>query len=113
MGQKELVILLIYRNKLGGYVRINQLKEVYSISDSLFLSIKNKFLISDSSIKKIDINICSIKGLIFHPYINWNLANAIVNYRQQHGQYMNKEKIKEIHLVNEQIYLKIAPYLKI
>lgn len=113
IGPKRASYIIKYRNKLGGYVRINQLKEVYSISDSLFLSIKNKFLISDSSVIKININICSIKDLIFHPYINWNLANAIVNYRQQHGQYMNKEKIKEIHLVNEQIYLKIAPYLKI
>ena len=52
-----------------------------------------------------------VDSLKKHPYINWNLANAIVEYRNQHGPYHTIEKIKSIHLVNDEIYLKIAPYL--
>ena len=51
--------------------------------------------------------------LVRHPYFNWNLANVIFNFRTQHGPFESKDKIKEIHLVNDKIYRKIAPYLKV
>ena len=112
IGLKTANQILSFRKSLGGFVNVNQLKEVYFVSDSLYYSIKDQ-LFNDNKVLKININKVSIDSLKRHPYINWNLANAIVNFRIQHGQYESVEKIKEIHLVNEEIYLKIAPYLKI
>ena len=67
---KELSRFLKYRNLLGGFKSVNQLKEVYSINDSLFESIKYFLIIKDSSLKQININLCSIKDLNRHPYKN-------------------------------------------
>ena len=112
IGPKTARQILSFRNNLGGFLSKDQLKEVYLISDSLYKTFENQ-LFNDSQILKININNVSISDLKKHPYINWNLANAIVNYRIQHGDFFSVDKIKEIHLVNDEIYRKIAPYLKI
>lgn len=112
IGPKTANQIINYRKKLGGFNNVNQLKEVYLVSDSLFKKVENQFQVI-SGVVKLIINTDNPKLLISHPYINWNIANAIVNYRFQHGNYSSINKIKEIHLVNEEIYRKIAPYLKI
>ena len=46
-----------------------------------------------------------------HPYINKNLARALTNFSLQNGPFHTLEDIKKCHLVTDEIYLKIAPYL--
>ncbi len=82
-------------------------------SDSLYLTFKENLFLEDSSWNQININQIQSEFLVKHPYFNWNLDNAIVNFRTQHGPFESKDKIKEIHLVNDKIYRKIAPYLKV
>ena len=105
--------IIEYRSKLGGFLKKEQLKEIYGFRIETYDKIKNKIHILDSTIIRININTVSIEALKNHPYINWNLANSIVKYREQHGQYTSIEKIKSIHLVVDEIYRKIAPYLRI
>ena len=112
IGLKTAKQIISFRNVLGGFIKVSQMKEVYLINDTLYENIKSHFFV-DSDIIKININTATLDSLKKHPYINWNLANAIVNFREQHGVYHSIEKIKKIHLVNDKIYLKIAPYLKI
>jgi len=69
--------------------------------------------IRTSPIKKINLNEISLDSLKQHPYFNWSLSNAIVNYRYQHGEFKSKINIKKIHLVNDEIYRKIAPYISV
>ncbi|MAP01547.1 MAG: hypothetical protein CMD01_01855 [Flavobacteriales bacterium] len=104
--------IINYKNNLGGFVRLNQLDEVYGLEKSILKQLKENFYICDSFfVDKLNVNLISIDSLKKHPYINWNLANAIVSYRNQHGAYDSIVKIKSTHLVNDEIYRKIAPYL--
>ena len=48
-----------------------------------------------------------------HPYLRYALANAIVQYRVQHGMYILVDDIKKIMLVTEDVFNKIGPYLKV
>ena len=105
--------IIKFRQKLGGFVHLTQIKEVYGLKPETYQKIERSIEIKDTVIVKLNINQCSVEEFKAHPYFNWNLSNAIVNYRQQHGQYISIEKIKSIHLVNEEIYRKIAPYLTI
>ena len=113
IGPKRAQRIVSFRNKLGGFINTDQLREVYSISDSLYFTFKENLFLEDSSWNQININQIQSEFLVKHPYFNWNLANAIVNFRTQHGPFESKDKIKEIHLVNDKIYRKIAPYLKV
>ena len=98
---------------LGGFISVNQPKEVYSINDSLFESIKDFFIIKDSTLKLININLHSFKDLNRHSYIKWNIANSIINYRNQYGLYSSLEKLLKIHIIDQEIYFKIVSYLTI
>ncbi|HET6245864.1 MAG: helix-hairpin-helix domain-containing protein [Bacteroidetes bacterium] len=106
--------IIKYRNALGGFRDINQLLEVYDFTKELVESIKPYIVIDTAAVKKININTCLASDLKRHPYINnWNITNSIVNYRDQHGSYKTIEDIKKSDLVNDELYLKLAPYLSI
>ena len=113
VGAKRSIHILNYKNALGGFVRVSQVNEVFSISDSLFKSFERFLNIKDSSLVKININTCSVKQLKNHPYINWNLANSIVNFREQHGLFKLLEDLKKIHILDNKLYYKVVPYLTI
>jgi competence protein ComEA len=102
-----------YRNKLGGFYAIEQLAETYGLPDSTFQKIKDRLLIDTSAIHKLHINNISLDELKQHPYVRYHVANAIVQYRTQHGHFLKREDIKKIMLVTDELYIKLAPYLSI
>ena len=63
------------------------------------------------STKKININTATKDEMKIHPYIKWNLANAIVEYRNQHGNFSSLEDLKQISLITDEIFNKIKIYL--
>ncbi len=104
--------IIKYRNRLGGFQKVEQLMEVYGMKEEQFDLIKTQVKVNPSVIIKININSCTPEELKNHPYINnWNIANALVNYRKKHGLFKSIEEIKKCDLVNEELYLKLAPYL--
>ena len=63
--------------------------------------------------KKININTADVNTLKQHPYIRWNVANAIVQYRQQHGVFSTREQLQQIVLVTPELYQKIEQYIAV
>jgi len=100
-----------YRKLLGGFIVAEQVMEVYGIEDSLFNAIASQLFVDKSIIYKININKAPAHKFSKHPYINWNIANAIVNYRDQHGSYIALEDIKNTDVVSDELLEKILPYL--
>ena len=98
---------------LRGFININQIKEVCSINDSFFDSIKDCLVVKDSTLNQINFNLWGIKELNYHPYIKWNIANSIINYKNQHELYNSLDELYKIHIINQEIYLKIVPYITI
>ncbi len=113
IGSKLATRIVSFRDKLGGFYSIDQIKETYGLPDSSFQKVKQYLNISNASVKKININTAAKDEMKMHPYIKWNLANAIVEYRNQHGEYKTVEDVKKIMLVTEDIYSKVSPYLSV
>ena len=67
--------------------------------------------LSSASVKKVNINTATLEELKAHPYIRYAIANAIVQYRVQHGNYSSVEEIKKIMVVTDDVYKKVSPYL--
>ncbi|MFA6924127.1 MAG: helix-hairpin-helix domain-containing protein [Bacteroidales bacterium] len=105
--------IIKYRNLLGGFYKKEQLLEVWGIDSSKYFQFSDFVEINSTLIKKININSTNVEELKTHPYIKYNIANAIVNYRKQHGNYKTIADIKKIVLIDEKIFQKISPYLKI
>lgn len=102
--------IIKYRQQLGGFAFKEQLMEIWKFDQEKFNAVKDYIIVDESEIKKININTCTSEQLK-HPYISWNIANAIVNYRKQHGKYKKIEEIKNTDLVDDETYRKIVVYL--
>ena len=105
-------VIIEHREKLGGYLTKEQVMEVYGMDSAKYTKIAPELWVDSTQIRKININQATLKELLRHPYINFNQAKAIVNYREQHGSYKQLKDLKKIHLINEDTYTKLAPYLK-
>lgn len=100
-----------YREKLGGFVSFDQLHEVWGLDSATIQILLPQLTLNTAAIRKIPINHCSVAELKKHPYLNYNVANNIVLYRDRHGDYAKLEDIRKAVLVNEELFRKIAPYL--
>ncbi len=111
IGSKLANRIISYRQSLGGFYSIEQIAEVYALPDSTFQKIRPRLSLSSVSVKLININTSSKDELKIHPYIRWNLANAIVEYRNQHGEFNTIEDLLKIRVITEEIFEKVKPYL--
>lgn len=104
-----------YRESLGGFISMDQLAEVYVLRDKpdAVEQLKEILYLEPGDVRKIPINSVTPEQLAKHPYINWKIANGLVNYRKQHGPFSNVEAIKGSVLVNDSLYDRIAPYLAV
>lgn len=111
VGPASAVIILRYRNRLGGFYRKEQLKEVYGIDSSRYEEIKSQVSVNPAKIKKLPINTISFDQLRLFPYLNYKQVNAVIEYRKQHGNYNSVDDLKNIVLLDAGILRKIEPYI--
>jgi competence ComEA-like helix-hairpin-helix protein len=104
--------IILYREKLGGFLDLIQLLEVWGLQDSVLQKSKNRIILG-GEIKKIDINLATFETLKTHPYIGYKSANAIINYRNQHGNFNRLEDIQKIIQIDEKSYNRFQRYLTI
>jgi len=100
-----------FRDALGGFHNVNQLREVYGMDDERFKTIVPYLEIGQLSLARIDVNSAGIDILRKHPYINNKQAIAIVNNREQNGPFKNIEDLKRIVILDTVFLNKLAPYL--
>jgi competence protein ComEA len=103
--------IIYYRERLGGFINKEQLKEVYGLDELKYAEIKDQLKVDASKIRKIDINNITFDKLRLMPYLDYKQVNAIIEYRQQHGNYASGADLKNIAIIDEGILRKIEPYL--
>jgi DNA uptake protein ComE-like DNA-binding protein len=113
IGEKYSSRIVRYRNWLGGFHSKEQLLEVYGIDSTLLHTISPFLKLEGDSLKRVNINECSLKDLSSHPYIPYKIAKLIVKYREHHGVYSSLDELKNIPLIDEQLFRKIAVYLEL
>jgi len=106
-------VIMEYREKLGGYRTKEQVLEVYGMDSAKYARIENQLIVDSTNYVRININEATLKMLVRHPYLNFNQAKAIVNYRKQHGVFTELSELENIHLLKGETYRKIAPYLSV
>lgn len=102
-----------YREKLGGFLALDQLTEIWGFDEDILYDLRGKIYVDAGKAKIHDVNTVTLDELKAHPYFKYKLSNAIVNYRMQHGPYQSLTDLKKIVLVNDSIYGNITRYLKI
>ncbi len=103
--------IITFRDKLGGYLNKEQLLEINKMTPEILSSIKEYISFDNELISQININEATSEDLSKHPYISWNVANAIVKFRAQHGNYESLNEILKTKIIDNELFLKIKPYL--
>ena len=104
-----------YRNQLGGYLREDQLNEVFVLRDAPDLRDslrKYTFVAAGFAPKLVNVNTASFDELYLHPYIGKPRARIIVAYRQQHGPFKQVEDLKQIPILKAEDWEKMRPYVR-
>ncbi len=106
--------IIHFREALGGFYSVSQIKEVYGLPDSTFLRIKSHLRFSDKAeIEQINLNETNLETLFGHPYIPYHLAKAVIAFRKQHGKYKSVDEVTKVKLMTPQVFQKIKPYLTV
>ncbi len=111
IGSKLALRIIHFREKLGGFYSINQVAETFGLADSVFRRIQPYLRLEVMTLRKININTATAEELKVHPYLKWNVINALLAYRKEHGAFRKKEDLKQVMAVTDEIYQRIAPYL--
>lgn len=104
--------IIRFRDKLGGFYAITQVRETYGLPDSTFNKIQPYLRLNAVSLKKLDLNSADEQTLAQHPYIRYKLARLIVLYRSNNGPFSQPSDLLGIPLVDDSIYRKIEHYIK-
>jgi len=107
--------ILRYRERLGGFLSMDQLAEVPVLRDKPdALERMGALLVIDTlAVRRIPINTCTVEELAAHPYARWNVARPLIAFRTHHGPFREVADIKGCVLVNEDVFRKLAPYLSV
>lgn len=111
IGSKLAQRIVHFREKLGGFHAVEQVGETYGLPDSTYQQIRQFLQCSPAAVRTLNINTADVDALRQHPYIRWALANAIVQFRGQHGAYQAVDQLLQINIVTPEILEKIRPYL--
>lgn len=104
-----------YRQRLGGFLREEQLAEIYSLRDApdLVDSLrKYTFVRPGFAPTPIDVNSAPFEILQAHPYVGKRLARVIVAFRQQHGPFKQAADLRQIRILDDASFEKMQPYLR-
>ncbi|MDZ4669076.1 MAG: helix-hairpin-helix domain-containing protein [bacterium] len=102
-----------YRNKLRGFHNLSQLMEIWGFKEDFLFDLEGKISLDSRLVNVYKLNHVGVDELKSHPYFKFTLSKAIVNFRNQHGNYARVEDIKQIKLVNDSIYSLVSPYLMV
>lgn len=74
--------ILNYRNRLGGFYSKEQLLEIHGIPTE---ALAYFHIMTNNKTVKININKATLNQLRHHPYISFEQAKCIINYRNRYG----------------------------
>jgi competence protein ComEA len=104
--------IIKYRHLLGGFARIDQLKEVYGLPEETYNIIKERIIIDTSTVTRIYINTSDYKELVRLPYFEKYEVNAILKYRELMGKVSSLNELVDNKVITKEKAAKIRPYLR-
>ena len=88
--------IVTYRNKLGGFLNLEQLLEVKGLDSVHYQAILPYLQFQSVETEKIDINRDDFKTLVNHPYLNYDLVKAIFKQRDSKGMIKNWSQLQAV-----------------
>ncbi len=103
--------ILTYREKLGGYHSMSQLKEVEGVSDSVYTSWEKWLRVDSCLVRPLHINEASLTKLYRHPYIDFYQAKVIKELSREYGHIDGWEQFCLLEEFTESDFKRLRPYV--
>jgi competence ComEA-like helix-hairpin-helix protein len=100
-----------YREQLGGFVSVEQIMEAKGMDKVAADSIIPHFVLDSIVIRKLTINQSRPEVLSRHPYLSFEQAKAIYEYRRKHIRIKSAEELKKIKELSQEDIEKLLIYL--
>lgn len=97
-----------YRQRLGGFCRVEQLREIDGFPESAL----PYFDLGDVNLRKLDINRLTLQQLKAHPYIGFYRAKAITDYRRLHGPLQSLQQLRLLKEFSAADIQRLEPYIQ-
>ncbi len=111
IGEKTVVTIMEYREKLGGFHSVEQLSEVKMVTESNFERIIKQISCDSCDISKIDINFALAKNLMEHPYVSRKALRRLLKTREIKGGWSSIAEMVEDDIFTREEANKLRPYL--
>jgi DNA uptake protein ComE-like DNA-binding protein len=96
--------IIAFREKLGGFVEVEQLRDVKGLDSTRFAAMQPYLLIGDIDTRRIDVNRADFKSLVSHPYLSYEQVKRIFRQRETRGMIKDWKQLeallKEVGEVN-------------
>ncbi len=100
-----------YRQRLGGYVAKEQLKEIFGLNEELFDKISPYLYVDIFDVKKLNINTDDYFTLVQHPYLNKEIVKQILQLRKKQG-ILNKDDLLNNGILMKEEWDRIKWYIE-
>ncbi len=90
--------ILKMKEKLGCFVSMGQMQDVWGLSDDVVENLKKDFFVGEAvNLHKLRINEANFKELMRFPYFNYNLTKEIVTYRSMNNKIGSPDDLIKIN----------------
>ena len=110
-GSKRAARLVEYRERLGGFYSLAQVREVFVLQDMDISHMENYFYVNAGDVQKININTASYKEMVSHPYFDAYLTKTILHYREHHGNIHSFEELQQVTHAYPELMEKLRHYV--
>jgi DNA uptake protein ComE-like DNA-binding protein len=97
-----------YSQRLGGFVRVEQLLEVDGVPEDAL----DYFTEGSGNVRRLNLNTLTLDQLKRHPYINFYQARAIVDRRRLHGALKNLDDLRLLPEFSDEAISRLKPYVE-
>lgn len=104
-----------YRKRLGGFVNVEQLRELMPPIQNID-SIIPHFIANAAQISPLYINRLSVDAMARHPYLNFSQAKAIRDRRHRKGTIRSEDELKNLKFDHQLVFseedlARLRPYI--
>ena len=104
--------IIAFREKLGGFVDKEQLRDVKGMDSARFNTIQPYILIGEVELRKIDVNRDDFKALVSHPYLSYEQVKRIFKQREGRGMIKNWAQLEGLLKEEGEIHPLLEHYVK-
>jgi len=105
--------IIKYRDLLGGFVRMEQLSEVYGLTQETIELISGRITIDTSVVRRIHVDTASFRELLRHPYLGLDEVKALLDYRDFKKDISSHVELRENHILSDSTLERVGPYFEI